>query len=79
MEKGYKDFITEVPNFPKDGIDFKDISPLLADQETFRSAIVDMGAIKIRPIRLTYPTEPGGRLSTLHPVIMKNNVPGIAK
>ena len=39
----YKDFITEVPNFPKDGIDFKDISPLLADQETFRSALVDMG------------------------------------
>ena len=25
----YKDFITEVPNFPKDGIGFKDISPLL--------------------------------------------------
>ena len=39
----YKDFITEVPNFPKDGIDFKDISPLLADQETFRSSLVDMG------------------------------------
>lgn len=45
MEQGYKDFITEVPNFPKDGIDFKDISPLLADQETFRSAIVDMGGL----------------------------------
>ena len=41
----YKDFITEVPNFPKDGIDFKDISPLLADQETFRSALVDMGGL----------------------------------
>ena len=39
----YKKYITEVPNFPKDGIDFKDISPLLADQETFRSALVDMG------------------------------------
>ena len=39
----YKDFITEVPNFPKDGIGFKDISPLLADQETFRSSLVDMG------------------------------------
>ena len=25
-----KDFISELPNFPKDGMDFKDISPLLA-------------------------------------------------
>jgi len=44
----YKEFIKEVPNFPIDGIDFKDISPLLADQETFRSALVDMG----RQVRL---------------------------
>ncbi len=41
----YKNYITEVPDFPKDGISFKDISPLLADQETFRSAIVDMGGM----------------------------------
>ena len=40
---GYKDFITEIPDFPIEGINFKDLSPLLADQETFRSAIVDMG------------------------------------
>ena len=39
----YKDFITEVPHFPSVGVNFKDISPLLADQETFRSALVDMG------------------------------------
>ena len=42
---GYKDFITEIPNFPIEGINFKDLSPLLADQETFRSAIVDMGGL----------------------------------
>ena len=42
---GYKDFITEVSDFPKPGISFKDISPLLAEQETFRSALVDMGAM----------------------------------
>ena len=39
----YKNLIKEVPNFPIDGVNFKDISPLLADQETFRSALVDMG------------------------------------
>jgi len=39
----YKDFVTEHPNFPIEGVDFKDLSPLLANQETFRSAIVDMG------------------------------------
>ena len=39
----YKDYITEIPNFPIEGVNFKDLSPLLADQETFRSALVDMG------------------------------------
>ena len=39
----YKDYVIEVPNFPIKGVNFKDISPLLADQETFRSAIVEMG------------------------------------
>ena len=40
----YKNYITEIPDFPIDGVNFKDISPLLADQETFRSALVDMGS-----------------------------------
>ena len=40
---GYKRFIKEVPDFPIKGVNFKDISPLLADEETFRSALVDMG------------------------------------
>ena len=39
----YKDFITEIPDFPIEGVNLKDLSPLLADQETFRSAVVDMG------------------------------------
>jgi adenine phosphoribosyltransferase len=39
----YKNYITEIPNFPIDGVNFKDLSPLLANQETFRSALVDMG------------------------------------
>ena len=41
----YKDYITEVPDFPVEGVNFKDISPLLADQETFKSVIVGMGKL----------------------------------
>ena len=40
---GYKEYITEVSDFPKPGIGFKDISPLLAHEQTFRSTVVDMG------------------------------------
>ena len=39
----YKNFITEVPDFPIEGINFKDISPLLADQQAFISVVTDMG------------------------------------
>ncbi len=35
-------FIRDVPDFPKPGIVFKDISPLLADPVAFRSSIVLM-------------------------------------
>ena len=40
----YKDYITEVNNFPIDGVSFKDISPLLANEEVFKSTIRDMGS-----------------------------------
>ena len=40
---GYKTFIKEYPNFPVNGVNFKDISPLLADQQMFLEVIVDMG------------------------------------
>jgi len=43
MEQDYKAFITEVPNFPIEGVNFKDLSPLLADEDIFRSLLVDMG------------------------------------
>ena len=39
----YKDYITEVPDFPVEGISFKDISPLLADIEVFEKCIGEMG------------------------------------
>jgi len=39
----YKKYITEVIDFPKKGISFKDISPLLSDEVVFKNAIRDMG------------------------------------
>ena len=39
----YEDYITEVPDFPVEGVNFKDISPLLADIEVFEKCIGEMG------------------------------------
>ena len=39
----YKDLITEVNNFPIDGVSFKDISPLLSDEKVLKNVIRDMG------------------------------------
>ena len=45
----YTDYVIEVPDFPIKGVNFKDISPLLADREMFRSAVVDMGRLVVNP------------------------------
>lgn len=42
------EFIPEVPNFPKPGILFRDISPLLANPEAFREAISQLNALTAR-------------------------------
>ena len=39
----YKKYITEVPDFPKKGISYKDISPLLANSDMFEKCIDEMG------------------------------------
>ena len=41
----YKSYITEVPDFPIEGVSFKDISPLLANQKLFEECIDEMGML----------------------------------
>ena len=43
----FKNYITEIPNFPIDGVNFKDLSPLIGDSKMFRKAIKTMGDLII--------------------------------
>ena len=43
----FKDYITEVPDFPEEGVNFKDISPLLANNDVLVEVINRMGALII--------------------------------
>jgi adenine phosphoribosyltransferase len=48
----YKDYITEVSDFPEEGISFKDISPLLANSKVFTEVIYEMAQlVKIKPTK----------------------------
>jgi adenine phosphoribosyltransferase len=40
-----KSYIKEVPDFPKKGINYKDIQPLLADEQAFFDALYDLGEL----------------------------------
>ena len=51
----YKDYITEVPDFPIEGVSFKDISPLLADDKVFRKVIRKMGHLVDADFPTVYP------------------------
>ena len=41
-EMNLKDYIIDVPNWPKDGITFKDITPLLSDTNALEYATLSM-------------------------------------
>ena len=34
----YKDYIADIPDFPQDGILFRDVTPLMADGDVFKKA-----------------------------------------
>lgn len=38
----YKEHITIVDNWPIDGVEFKDITPLMANGEAYKSAVDDI-------------------------------------
>jgi adenine phosphoribosyltransferase len=45
MNINYKDYINDISDFPIEGIIYRDIQPLLADNIAFKSAINDMGQL----------------------------------
>ncbi len=48
-----KSMVVDVPNFPKDGVTFKDITPLLEDSHAFDSMIHHMcESVDIKPTKL---------------------------
>ena len=46
----YKDYIKEVQDFPVEGVNFKDISPLLGNRKVFKKAVDDI--LKIKDLEL---------------------------
>lgn len=40
----YEDYIRDIPDWPKQGVIFKDITPLLVDPKMFKAAVSDMVA-----------------------------------
>lgn len=41
----FKDYIDNIPNFPKEGILYRDIQPLLKNQNVFKEVIKRMGSL----------------------------------
>jgi adenine phosphoribosyltransferase len=45
MKTNYKELIRDIPNFPIEGVLFRDVSPLLVDAVAFKQAAVDFGSM----------------------------------
>ena len=49
-----KDYIASIPDYPKEGIVFRDISPLMADGEAYREATKQIVNLRERKIKLIW-------------------------
>tara|TARA_A100000172_G_scaffold81130_2_gene73215 strand:+ start:2051 stop:2539 length:489 start_codon:yes stop_codon:yes gene_type:complete len=45
MRAHYKKYIDDIPNHPQEGILYRDIQPLLANDNIFQQAIIDLGTL----------------------------------
>lgn len=56
----FKEKIAIIPNFPKEGISFKDITPLIGDGKAFQE-LIDTMAKKLRELKVDYIAGPEAR------------------
>lgn len=56
----FKEKIAIVPNFPKEGISFKDITPLIGDGKAFQE-LIDTMAMKLKELKVDYIAGPEAR------------------
>lgn len=56
----FKEKIAIVPNFPKEGISFKDITPLIGDGKAFQE-LIDTMAKKLKEMKVDYIAGPEAR------------------
>lgn len=77
MNKKYETLIKDVPNFPKEGIIFKDITPVLEDPVAFKEVIDEMSEIikEVKP-DIIVGVESRGFLFGA-PLAINNNLPFI--
>jgi adenine phosphoribosyltransferase len=45
----FEDYVKNIPDFPKKGVSFKDISPLLSNHQIFKNCIESMGSLVKKP------------------------------
>ena len=55
-----RELIRDVPDFPRPGVGFKDITPLLADAEAFAAVVAELAARVDGPVDLVAGTEARG-------------------